>query len=161
MRSVRALVVASIVIVAIVVGAGAGVFELWRSTGGSQPLAGSTEVAPTPCNAGTLQVDVEDAHFAAFIAGSGLTPREGKFLIVVLKLSGASSQTLGDLRTHLVLVDATGRRHEPVELPRELPSTPGAEQAFYFELVFDVPRALSTAKLAYDDGCTHREWSAP
>jgi hypothetical protein len=161
MRTIRDRVIVSIVIVAVIAGASVGIFELRRYADGSQLPAGSTAVARTPCDSGALQLDVEDAHFAAFIAGSGVTPKEGKFLIVVLKLSGASSQTLGDLRTHVVLVDATGRRYEPVDAPGDLPSTPGDGQAFHSELLFDVPRTVNTAKLTYDDGCMHQEWPAP
>lgn len=136
-----------------------GVAALRGGSDDSRMRAFFTLPTRTSCGAGDLAISVEDTHFAAFVAGGGLTSKQGKFLIVRFTISGGAPGTALHPATDFVLAEASGRRYAPVIEPRGAPATPGLMAAQ--ELLFDVPQTFGAAKLVFDDGCGHREWIVP
>ena len=115
---------------------------------------------PSSCAGSDLEIVVDDRHFSAFVPGSGLRSVLGKFLLVNFAASGSALPSPTELAGRFILGEASGRRYTPVAEPGG--ATPlAAASPRQQQLIFDVPLALSAAKLTFDDGCTHQEWIAP
>ena len=160
MRRFTILIGAVVVVGCAVLGIVAAVVALRGDDEESRTRAFFTLPTPSSCADSDLQVSIDDSHFSAFVPGSRLGSTQGRFLLVKFTASGTALPPATELAGRFILAEASGRRYTPVDESHgatpETGTSPRQQQ-----LIFDVPQALSAAKLMFDDGCVHQEWISP
>jgi hypothetical protein len=154
--------VVAMIVAAILVATGTA-FWLWRAGRDDSASARAffAPATPSSCTTDNWNLTVR-AHFSAFVAGSSIKSKEGKFLVAVIDVRnrGGSDQfiTPDDFK----LVVPSGKAY-PQILNEADPPWPTAvtSDSFRSELVFDIPLVFGAGKLVFDSGCAHQEWIVP
>ncbi len=113
-----------------------------------------------PCTDSMLDISLNGARFAAFVAGAPPAPRGSKYAVIDITLSNRGTAPLQFDVAHFAMADAPGRRYDAVPAAPISPEI-GPAQPVSGQLLFSIPSTAGAEKLSYDDGCLHQEWIVP